>query len=348
VKAIILHLYPQFGVGGTSAVAAEIGRALKQRGITVHFATYAEPDYELFRSVTGLAPDKLLRERGRGLAAASYPWVGGIFGSVHTLSYDLVVNAIYDHLSGYADLGYIHCLGRRTHKAGQPRSPLKRGLLTLDALFYCKAKTMAANSGWTATQVEEACGVRPEVLYPPVKMCDRKLDVEREDLVVGLGRISEDKNWEDFVEIARKLREKRNTRFVIMGALYEESYLEKLRRQARGCVEFMTDVSEDQKWSILAKSRVVLHTKHAEHFGISVVEAMSCGAVPVVYSDGGVWSDILEKGRYGYGYQNTDEAVEAINQALDNHREMEKEVQMKAQQYADEKFRERILKLLDI
>jgi alpha-1,2-mannosyltransferase len=43
-----------------------------------------------------------------------------------------------------------------------------------------------------------------------------------------------------------------------------------------------------------------------EHFGISVVEAMVSGLVPVVHSSGGPWLDILEQGKGGFGYNTPD------------------------------------------
>ena len=52
--------------------------------------------------------------------------------------------------------------------------------------------------------------------------------------------------------------------------------------------------------------------KRNEHYGISVVEAMSYGLVPVVPESGGPWEDIIEHGRYGYGFNSVDEAVEKI------------------------------------
>ena len=49
-----------------------------------------------------------------------------------------------------------------------------------------------------------------------------------------------------------------------------------------------------------------------ENYGISILEAMAYGLVPVVPESGGPWEDIIEHGKYGYGFISTDEAVEQI------------------------------------
>jgi glycosyltransferase involved in cell wall biosynthesis len=38
---------------------------------------------------------------------------------------------------------------------------------------------------------------------------------------------------------------------------------------------------------VLAKSKIYLHLMKGEHFGITVVEAMSAGCVPIVHDSGG-------------------------------------------------------------
>ena len=49
-----------------------------------------------------------------------------------------------------------------------------------------------------------------------------------------------------------------------------------------------------------------------ENYGISILEAMSYGLVPVVPESGGPWEDIIEHGRFGYGFNSLDDAVERI------------------------------------
>lgn len=65
-------------------------------------------------------------------------------------------------------------------------------------------------------------------------------------------------------------------------------------------------------------SQVYVHPNAWEPFGISVVEAMAAGCVPVVKrGPGGPWCEILErKERLGFGYDNAMELAEKIILAL--------------------------------
>jgi len=90
-----------------------------------------------------------------------------------------------------------------------------------------------------------------------------------------------------------------------------------------------------------------LHAKVDEPFGISVVEGMSVGAVPVVHKSGGSWTDIIEEGKYGYGYLTEEEAVESLYQALNNE-SLRKEVKERAKLFNNINFEEKFLKITNL
>jgi alpha-1,2-mannosyltransferase len=52
-------------------------------------------------------------------------------------------------------------------------------------------------------------------------------------------------------------------------------------------VKIITNAKRETLKQLLACSRVYLHSKKNEHFGISIVEAMSLGCIPVVHDSGG-------------------------------------------------------------
>ena len=71
---------------------------------------------------------------------------------------------------------------------------------------------------------------------------------------------------------------------------------------------------------MLAIAKVYLHTQACEAFGMSIVEAMAAGCVPVVPGYGGPWFDILDRrqGEYGYSYDSLEEAAEVIKTLIGN------------------------------
>jgi len=68
---------------------------------------------------------------------------------------------------------------------------------------------------------------------------------------------------------------------------------------------------------ILGISKVYLHPMKYEHFGMAIVEAMASGVIPVVHKSGGPWTDIVEYGKYGFGFKSIDEAVGYISNILE-------------------------------
>ncbi len=68
--------------------------------------------------------------------------------------------------------------------------------------------------------------------------------------------------------------------------------------------------------SFMDMARVFLHATINEHWGIAVAEAMAQGLPVVVHRSGGAWSDLLEEGKNGLGYETAEEAVAAVAKML--------------------------------
>jgi alpha-1,2-mannosyltransferase len=58
-------------------------------------------------------------------------------------------------------------------------------------------------------------------------------------------------------------------------------------------VTIRTNISVQELQSWLAKARAGIHTMANEHFGISVVELMAAGVIPIVHNSGGPRKDIV-------------------------------------------------------
>ena len=74
----------------------------------------------------------------------------------------------------------------------------------------------------------------------------------------------------------------------------------------------MTDVPKTQLRQILLDSKVYLHCAINEHFGISIIDAMASGCVPIVHDSGGPKEIVPKKHRY----TTIDEAAAKIKEAI--------------------------------
>ena len=91
----------------------------------------------------------------------------------------------------------------------------------------------------------------------------------------------------------------------------DETEFEVMQKAAKGFpIEFLVNKSNDELWDIYSKAKIYWHAsgfgedleknpEYAEHFGISTVEAMGAGAVPVVINAGGQ-TEIVADGENGF------------------------------------------------
>jgi len=152
-----------------------------------------------------------------------------------------------------------------------------------------------------------------DVIYHPVTVKKVDLD-EKKEQVLLLGRISKHKGIEEVARIANE----NSIRIIVAGYVNrgDEGFVKKLRREAGKNVEILENVSEGEKERLMIESSTILNMNRKEHFGFAVVEAMSYGCVPVVPKSGGHWTDIVEFGKYGLGYDGQDELAAMLEKSF--------------------------------
>ena len=213
------------------------------------------------------------------------------------------------------------------------------------------------NSNFSRKAIKKYTGKDSVVVYPPVDIKTFAIATkseERENLIVSCGRYSAEKNYEFVLEVAEKLREK--AKFIIIGSVsgrVSRDYYEKLsqikRKKKLDNVELLRNVSFGDLLRIYGKAKIYLHAMKYEHFGISVVEAMAAGMVPVVHRSGGSWEDILEakQGVHGFSYTTLDEAVGIIKKIISDV-DLSKEITSRNTEYiykfSSEAYKRRFLR----
>ena len=333
-RALLISRWVIEKFAGSERVLAYMVKALKELNYsTVVLAfggkwdsNFTQPD--AFRSIPGPNGWRLPR-RTKNLYSLIYEYYHKVKDD-----FDVVIDAAYNDLRGWVDLGYVHypyCTAR------------------LKFLFPMKAKVIAANSTWTLNKLKD-CGINNAVvIHPPVEpvKCSRNPIQSKEDMVIGIGRLG--KPWEEFIEVAKLVKVKRpGVKFVIMGFADSVERVKYLEDLSRGIVKIIPNAPEEVKRDLLCKAKVILHTHPTEHFGIAVVEAMSTGAIPVVHRDGGVWLDVVEEGRFGFGFNNVEESAEFVINAVDANAEYRKMVMSKAFEFNYDKFKNALINNLQL
>ena len=174
------------------------------------------------------------------------------------------------------------------------------------------------SGGW----IEQYWGREPRLLYPVIEGLE---PAEKKNSILSVGRFFEghhNKKHLLMVLVFKALVDAGLTgwEFHLVGGTHEEEhhrrYLDRVRREARGYPIFIhTNIPHEELARHYGQARIFWHAsgydederKHPErfeHFGISTVEAMLAGAVPVVIGkagqletvndgvDGFLWNDI--------------------------------------------------------
>lgn len=237
--------------GGGEAVAMNVLEALQDEyELTLITLTY--PDIPKLNVYFNTDVRDIEIERAGVLA----PWLNRVWIAVlrhaerpprqisrrHAAEYDLLISTINELGLGADSIQYVHfpfdwtvSLDDREHifHPTIEDGDLYKRLCTVVAgidLQDIRSNTLLANSGWTADAVEDAYGVRPTVVYPPIDPAefDARNWADREPGFVTIGRIERSKRITEMIGIIDRLRERSHaTHLHIFGPVVDENYHER-------------------------------------------------------------------------------------------------------------------------
>lgn len=232
---------------------------------------------------------------------------------------DVIINPLTSDILPYVDITYVHYPKRSTIRGKnrnlfwncyyQAYQSLERALI-----YHNSNRIVLANSFFTADAVIREYNVKPIVLYPPVDLrLFRKTTTAKKNLVLTISRFSSEKGLERIPLIARNV----NAKFVILGSLHSEKMYNEMVRLVRehGVQEkvfLAANAPVSTKVKLLKDAKVYFHTASSEHFGISIVEGMGAGCIPVVSDSGGPREFVPSEWRY----HSEEDAASRIQDAL--------------------------------
>ena len=218
------------------------------------------------------------------------------------------------------------------------------------------------NSYFSKRAIEKLYGsaVKPIVIYPPVDVEKFRTNAlhsnERENLILVISRFSPDKQLENVVDRCRILVNdlKLNANMVLVGniAAGDDRYLEMLRRltQKHGLNDNLVievDASFDRLLELMRKSKVYLHPFAGEPFGISTVEAMSAGLIPVVPDEGGYTEFVPEYYQF-HTHQQAADIIGKILIASDNNMQTERaQLSESVSKFSNERYQAELRKVIE-
>jgi len=231
-----------------------------------------------------------------------------------------------------------------------------------DKLKLSRISAIFCNSEYTKSFNEKRFNLKSFVIYPPVSITSRKAKKENIILTVGRFRIKDVVTKTDdykklpiMIDAFKKLIKNGLTdwKFILAVSVMEKDTkaFEKIRESVKDFpIEFSINKSNKDLWEIYSKAKIYWHAsgfgedlethpEFAEHFGISTVEAMGAGAVPVVINAGGQ-KEIVEEGKNGFLWNTLDE-LQSKTLSLTENEKLLKDLSEKAKKSSKKFSKER-------
>lgn len=245
-----------------------------------------------------------------------------------------------------------------------------------DWMYFRSYDVMISNSQFTNHWLGEYWkeGTKNRVVYPPVfserDIADRYVESEKKNIIISVGRFFVAAHSKKQLEMVRFFVNNQDVfadyEYHLCGAVSENpqdvEYLEQVKAEAAKVnnVFIHGNCQYEELMGLYRQAKIFWHgtgyladeekePEKMEHFGITTVEAMSYGAVPVVINRGGQ-KETVEEGVNGFRWENEQECVAKSKKLIDddNLRKQfaEKSVEY-AKKYSIEKFYEENRRIFD-
>lgn len=238
-----------------------------------------------------------------------------------------------------------------------------KGNSLLNKMKLFRVNKIICNSNFTKNIIDKEYGVTSKVIYPPVDINLFK-PKRKKNQICYIGRFSnlvQNKGHEILIKAFKKLV--KNSKFkdwkLIMAGGSEVgvgNYLKTLKKLSKDLnIEIIESPKFNKIKEIYGNSKFFWSAagygvnenkdpEKTEHFGISLVEAMSSGAIPIVYDSGG-HREIVDNGISGFLWKDISDLINLTISILDKpyqFREISQNAQQKSKIYSYEEFKNKI------
>jgi glycosyltransferase involved in cell wall biosynthesis len=204
-----------------------------------------------------------------------------------------------------------------------------------------------SNSKFIQDSIKQKFSKNSIVIYPPVELELFRNETKKENSVITVSRYSQEKNLEFAIDVFRDT----DVKYTIIGntktrinKLYYEKILSKVNN-IKSKILLLKNVERSKVVENLQRSKVYFHAS-PETFGISVVESIAAGCIPIV-PDNSAHRETVPIDALRYRSDNKKDAQEKIQKALaGNYDDLIKPLQNSLKNYDKRTFRDALLSFI--
>lgn len=206
------------------------------------------------------------------------------------------------------------------------------------------------------------------IVIPPPVLTDIFTGGNKEKIIISVGRFFpflHSKKQDVLIEAFKKLylvENYQDWQLVLIGSIDKgsEEYFFKIKKLARGYpIKIIANADINSLKKYYQKASIYWHAagygenlekypERAEHFGITTVEAMSAGCVPVVYAGGGQ-KEIVSENKNGFLWTDFSELIFKTKQLIDKSQllfKCSRQARKDSLKYAKKEFIKKINRLI--
>lgn len=232
-----------------------------------------------------------------------------------------------------------------------PLRQLSRNPLTL-TLKSQLIHSIICNSQFTAQVIKPQFNLPIHVVYPPVAQISPQ---DKAKVILSVGRFDNllhSKRQDVLIQAFQKLSAPGWRLVLAGGVLHGEKKVQQLQTKVKNsAIDLVINPSWTKLTGLYAKASIYWHAagfgsnltsepEKAEHFGISTVEAMSAGAVPVVFNGGGL-REIITPQQNGYTWDQVTELISYTKKIIQSptlYQKLSRNARLRSQDFSEEVF----------
>lgn len=204
-----------------------------------------------------------------------------------------------------------------------------------------------ANSEEVAGRIKRFYNRDSKIIYPPVGITNPKSQITNKSqntkyYLTG-GRLARAKG----IDVIVKAFNENDLPLKIFGKGFA-GYEEELRKIANENIEFVGEITDDEKLDLMGQAKAFIFASLDEDFGITPVEAMSVGTPVIAYKSGGVKETVVDKKTGLFFDKNTPDALNAAIEKFEKIKINSKDCIDQAEKFSTERFKKEIEEFVNV